>query len=155
MLASGTASAQFTDDDEEPGGDPTGALVCCAIYMFAVVAGLLVWLAILIWVYNDSKGRAMENPGIWVLIVFLAGWIGLIIYLCMRPSGQKVLCPSCGKQSLRTIPFCPFCNKGKASGYGPIGQGGWDRFSGGRKCPRCGTEAPPDAKICPSCYWNL
>jgi hypothetical protein len=91
---------------------------CCLIYVFLFV----VWIVIAIWVYRDAEQRG-EIGVLWLLIVLVAGIIGLIIWLIIRPpiGGKKEFhgtysktnrrCPNCG----RDIPFdsriCPYCGK--------------------------------------------
>lgn len=158
LLSSAGVNAQYGDDDDgSTGGDLFGSMMCCLLYGIVSIGGLVMWIFILIWVNKDAKGRGMKNPGLWVLIVFLVGWIGLIIYLCVRPSGKKVYCPACRKPSLKTLYRCPFCGKSKILGgqsLEPSGYGG--PLAGMTKtCPKCGTDAPLSTTICPNCYWNM
>ena len=83
----------------------------------------IVWIIITVWVYKDAESRGASGV-LWAVIVFFLGIIGLIIYIVIRPSGEKDplnfnrkeskpdrRCPNCG----RTIPFdakiCPYCAK--------------------------------------------
>lgn len=62
-----------------------GALFCLIPLIWFIVAILLC-----IWVYRDAESRGM-NGVLWLIIVLIAGIIGLIIYLIVRKdkgSGQ-------------------------------------------------------------------
>jgi len=53
-----------------------------------VVLALVVWIALLIWVYRDASRRGM-NAVLWVIVVFFLHLLGFIVYLIargMRPS---------------------------------------------------------------------
>lgn len=60
--------------------------------LFLVIFGFfLTWIAIIIWVYNDTKKRNMESI-LWFVIAFLTGFIGFIVYLLVRnPITQKTI----------------------------------------------------------------
>lgn len=48
----------------------------------------LVMILILYWVYNDARTRYPREsamPLVWLVIVFFTGFLGLIIYLIVRP----------------------------------------------------------------------
>ncbi|RLE58681.1 MAG: hypothetical protein DRJ32_05980 [Thermoprotei archaeon] len=63
---------------------PTGWLLmgvgCITIY----VSFIVLWILLAAWVYEDAKERG-EEAVIWLLIVLLTGFIGLIVYLLVRP----------------------------------------------------------------------
>ena len=42
---------------------------------------LIVQIALLVWVAKDSKSRGMDNAVVWMIFVFLAPVIGLIVYI--------------------------------------------------------------------------
>jgi len=85
------------------------------IIMLVYIIIFIVWLAAAYWAYKDAKKRGVEHPGLWGVVVFFAGLIGIIIYLVLRnnlkPSTLNRFCTSCG----RIIPFdaniCPYCGK--------------------------------------------
>ena len=54
-----------------------------AMYMVCVVVMLIISIMIAVWVYRDAKSRGMSGA-LWLLIVLIAGIIGLIIYLVVR-----------------------------------------------------------------------
>ncbi|MCC6051010.1 MAG: PLDc N-terminal domain-containing protein [Thermofilum sp.] len=49
-----------------------------------LIIGLIaVWILLAVWVYRDAKKRGMEAT-LWLLVVLLTGFIGLIVYLIVR-----------------------------------------------------------------------
>lgn len=94
------------------------ASACCLVYVFLFV----IWIVIAIWVYRDAEQRG-ENGVLWLLIVLVAGIIGLIIWLILRP-------PVGGRKELH------------AAGTGSRND---------RRCPNCGRYIPFDSRICPYC----
>ncbi len=55
-----------------------GGLLCLLPIVWFIVAILLC-----IWVYRDAESRGMSGA-LWLIIVLIAGIIGLIIYLVVR-----------------------------------------------------------------------
>lgn len=94
----------------------------------------ILYLKLLIWVYNDAKKRNMDEL-IWLLIVVVTGLIGLIIYLIVRdplvakkpeqPPKPKTpqqepkveekrevkYCPACGSPVTEKADFCSLCGE--------------------------------------------
>ncbi len=54
----------------------------CATVIWLLLA---LWIWICVWVYRDATAREMESPVVWVILLMLAGLIGLVIYLIVRP----------------------------------------------------------------------
>jgi len=79
-----TANAQdnFPPDDAAAAG-----LGCACIVVILVInlALLVLWIVICVYVYRDAKARGMENAVLWLILVIITGFIGLIIYLIVRP----------------------------------------------------------------------
>ena len=48
-----------------------------------VVLALVVWIALLFWVYRDASRRGM-NTWLWVVIVFFLHLFGIVLYLIVR-----------------------------------------------------------------------
>lgn len=69
---------------------------------------IVVWAAIIIWVFSDARARG-ANPLAWSLLVFVLNLIGLFIYLLLRPSGSLVRCAYCGRRRLAQYPRCNRC----------------------------------------------
>jgi len=63
--------------------DETGFAIMGLLCILLPILMIIVWVYVLVWVYRDAKSRGME-AGIWVLVVVLAGILGLIIYLVVR-----------------------------------------------------------------------
>ena len=67
-------------------GDFGYALLALLVFggIFILILGLLVvWILLAVWVYRDAKKRGMEAT-LWLLVVLLTGFIGLIVYLIVR-----------------------------------------------------------------------
>lgn len=84
-----------------------GSMVFLCGFGIAVIA-LNIYL--LYWVYKDAEKRGASAGG-WLIVVFLFGLLGLLIYLIARPKGKLVSCPECGKQKPITDAICPHCGK--------------------------------------------
>jgi len=139
------SNAQTTDDGGDTGSGALGGCFCLLFFFALFLVPWAIWIPLLIWVHNDAKGRGMDNPGIWVVVLLLAGLIGLIIYLVIRPDGNKYPCPSCGKKRLQQFAECPFCHFSRyPKKVQPPG-----------RCPGCGYAVMNEATFCPSCYGNL
>lgn len=85
------------------------------------------------WVYQDAKRWDFDNdwltPKVWVAIVLLTNYLGLIVYLLLRGSfAKKTPCPECGYLNCTDANFCNQCgepldpepNKTKANKYGRL-----------------------------------
>lgn len=70
---------------------------------------LVISIALLVWVARDAKNRGMDNPALWMIVVFFLNLIGLIIYLLSRPSGKLVYCENCKNRKLEALKSCPHC----------------------------------------------
>jgi hypothetical protein len=118
--------------------------------LFLLPAALIVlWGAVLIWVYRDAEKRGMSGI-LWLLLVLIGNIIALIIYAIVRsetpvrrpaqggapgtaacPPGA---CPHCGKPLAAGYAFCPYCGKGLS-----------------KTCPACGKPIEESWKACPVC----
>lgn len=71
-------------EDVEGAGAATGyAAAATAMLIFWIIFIIIWWgigVLIAIWVYKDAEKRGEESPVIWLVIVLLAGPIGLLIY---------------------------------------------------------------------------
>jgi hypothetical protein len=114
IMSSMNALGQETDG----GADDLGALniICCLLN--GVI--LIVWVMVALWAKNDAQRRGIDNPALWGIVVFLAGIVGLIIYLLViRPKGTEPkveeegpksgTCPHCGYDAGTTAGRCPNC----------------------------------------------
>ncbi len=91
-----------------------GTLCLAPVIVWYIVAILLC-----IWVYRDAESRGM-NGVLWLIVILIAGIVGLIIYLVVRrekpaappPAPAPVrVCPNCGRQVSPDSRFCPHCGK--------------------------------------------
>jgi RNA polymerase subunit RPABC4/transcription elongation factor Spt4 len=130
------------------GFGPLGRLV-----LFLLPAALIIlWGAVLIWVYRDAEMRGMSGI-LWLLLVLIGNVIGLLIYAIVRsetplrrkdaegaapPAGPAKpapeACPACGKPLGAGFEFCPYCGTGLR-----------------RACPVCGKPVQGDWKVCAAC----
>jgi len=125
-------------------------------FMFVLPAALIVlWGAVLIWVYQDAEKRGMSGI-LWLLLVLIGNIIGLLVYAIVRsetglgrrngsaggtaapPAGPAGPCPHCGKPVATEHAFCPYCGKSLKT-----------------TCPACGKPVDPEWKVCPACGTNL
>lgn len=54
------------------------------IIFIVAIFWLIIGILLCVWVYRDAKARG-ENAALWLIIVLIAGIIGLIIWLIVRP----------------------------------------------------------------------
>jgi ribosomal protein L32 len=110
------------------------------------VALVILWGAVLIWVYRDAEKRGMSGI-LWLLLVLIGNVIGLLIYAIVRSetpvkrrtddaggSAGAEKCPGCGNSVAMGHAFCPHCGKNLK-----------------QTCPACGKAVEGSWKACPSC----
>ncbi len=85
-----------------------GACFGCVSCGWLVIGWFVIVVALLVWVARDAKARG-DNPVLWLLLVFLVGPIGLVVYLLARTHGDLVPCPNCHNRRLATSTRCPHC----------------------------------------------
>jgi hypothetical protein len=121
------------------------------------VALIILWGAVLIWVYRDAEMRGMSGI-LWLLLVLIGNVIGLLIYAIVRSEtpvrrkdqgGAKEgappaaeTCSGCGKPLAAEHAFCPYCGKptkGVCPACGKPVESGW------KVCPACGAPIDPGA----------
>jgi hypothetical protein len=107
LFAAGALLAQ--DPNVEDALAAGGCLACGGSMMLIPIIILALNIALLVWVYKDSKSRGMDNAVIWVVLVLFTSVIGLVIYLVTRKPGVLVACQHCGKKRLETSAQCPHC----------------------------------------------
>ena len=111
---------------------------------------IILWGAVLIWVYRDAEKRGMSGI-LWLLLVLIGNVIGLLIYAIVRsetpmrrrdrgepatpaPVSPLENCGGCGKPLGPGFGFCPYCGKALK-----------------KACPACGKAVQDDWKVCPAC----
>jgi len=112
LLASAAMTFAQTDGDAA-GGAACGVFACGIFVYFLVIAlmlGLGVFIIVLIYKFikKDAIARGMPNASTMPWLA-LAGLMGLLIYVLIRPQGNVMPCPLCGKQRMQGLPSCPQC----------------------------------------------
>ncbi len=95
---------------------------------------IVIWLAFVYWTFRDAKLRntSLVAAIFWALVVLAFNFLGLVIYLILRPPEyiEDVLerdleikrmqllldsdfssCPSCGNETGPDFMICPYCRK--------------------------------------------
>lgn len=109
LLLASAASAQRTPS----GADDVAGLAACAgcgtAAIVIPIAIIVLNFALLIWVARDAKSRGMDNAVLWMVLVMVLSFIGLILYFFSRPKGQLIQCPHCSNSRLAASAKCPHC----------------------------------------------
>jgi TctA family transporter len=63
--------------------DQAGAFALIGLILIIPIIWIILAIILCIWVYRDANKRGM-NGTLWLIIVLIAGIIGLIIYLVVR-----------------------------------------------------------------------
>jgi RNA polymerase subunit RPABC4/transcription elongation factor Spt4 len=117
---------------------------------------VILWLAIILWVYRDAERRRMSGV-LWALLVFIGNLVGLLIYLIIRQ--DHPVCPepvvsgsahasAAPAAPEKNVPACPACQKPVDKGFVYCPGCG---ASLQKTCPNCGRPVEPDWKVCPHC----
>lgn len=107
-LASVSLAQTATPRDESAAG-AAACFACGTIYIFVLLVGLAITIALMVWVARDAKNRGMDNAVLWMLLVFFTNIIGLIVYLLARPQGNLIVCSHCKNKRLAVSAKCPHC----------------------------------------------
>lgn len=115
---------------------------------------IILWLAFVYWTYRDARLRN-TNAIFWAAIVFLFNFLGLFLYLILRPpeyiedvverdleikrmemliSSNLHFCPTCKNEVKEDFLICPYCRKKLK-----------------KPCVQCGRPLKLDWKVCPYC----
>ena len=93
--------------------NPDAGCAACLAGTTGLILLVLAWfgagIALLVWVVRDAKNRGVESPILWMLLVFVLSFLGLVIYLLSRPGGNLVACEHCGHKKLQYARLCPHC----------------------------------------------
>ena len=111
-----SAQYDWTTSEEAAAGLFGLSLVCCIV----PVIWFIIAIALAIWVYKDAEKRG-SSGALWLIIFLLTGFIGLIIWLIIRPpiggdkskkgGGGDRMCPNCGRSIPMDARACPYCAK--------------------------------------------
>lgn len=85
---------------------------CCSTFIAIPIILFALNVALLVWVARDAKARGMDSSVLWMLLVLVTSFIGLIIYLLSRPQGNLIPCPNCNNKKLQAAVRCPHCGFG-------------------------------------------
>lgn len=100
-----TSNPAFAAQDD--GG--LACATCGTTFLILIISIVVINIAILVWVYKDSKARCMDGGVIWMIVVMVFGIIGLIVYLFARPKGDLVICNNCNNKRISYSKRCPHC----------------------------------------------
>jgi hypothetical protein len=84
------------------------------IMLGVMIAYVVLVVLLMAWVARDARARGMDGAPVWILVIFLSGIIGLLIYMASRPYGILVVCPRCGNKRLQAALKCPHCGVAEA-----------------------------------------
>jgi len=100
------SSFSLSQRDDAGAGAACG---CLGVFGFVIIAIIVLNIALLVWVARDAKSRGMDSAVIWMILVMLTSFVGLIIYIFSRPQGNLVRCAHCGNSRLQASAKCPHC----------------------------------------------
>ena len=103
------ASSALGQSSNDGAGAVLGCLACSGVLLVIPVVIFVLNIALLVWVFRDSKARGMENSVVWMILVMATSVVGLIIYIYSRPKGDLVTCSNCHNKRLLTSTKCPHC----------------------------------------------
>ena len=93
--------------------DAAGAAFCAgcgALFIVIPILLIAVHIWMLVWVARDARSRGLD-PAMWVILVVLTSFIGLVVYLFSRPQGNLVTCAHCGNRRMQAGVVCPACQR--------------------------------------------
>jgi len=115
---------------------------------------IIIWLSFVYWTYRDAKLRN-SAPFFWAFVVLALNFLGLILYLILRPpefiddiierdmeikrmemllNSKQTKCPACGNGAKEDYLVCPYCRKKLKN-----------------SCTKCGKPLNLNWKVCPYC----
>ncbi len=127
------------------------------LYYGLIFILIIVWLAFVYWTYRDARLRVKTQASaiFWALVVLVLNFLGLILYLILRPpefiddvierdleiermeallDSKEFSCPACGNPVKDDFLICPYCRKKLKS-----------------SCINCGKPLNLNWKVCPYC----
>jgi hypothetical protein len=109
---------------------PMGGTMFPFLFFPFMMVFMLVWVLLAIvlamWVYKDAEMRG-ENGALWLVLVIITGWIGLLIWLVVRTS--------------KPIFSSEIISNGEKTSF----------TSENMFCSSCGAELPPNSLFCSNC----
>jgi len=79
------ATPFFAEVAQASSGDAAACGVCGGGFALMILVPIAIQVAILVWVYKDSRARGMESSLGWMAFVFFVPLIGILVYLFTRP----------------------------------------------------------------------
>ncbi len=124
-----------------------------AAFCIVVVASLVVFILVAVWVYRDAESRGMSG-GLWVVLLivgslfsFIGGLIVLIIYLIVRSEHPVGMAAYPGYPP----PYAPPAYPTAPAPPPPAGPIPPPAAPSGGTCRACGAPLPPNATFCVRC----
>ncbi len=108
---------------------------------FFLIAWLIIFILVAVWVYRDAESRGMSGA-LWLVIVILLGLIGLIVYLIVRSDH-----PVGGYRAPAGAPYPAYPPPAPPAAPPP----GSAAPAGAGTCRNCGSALNPGAAFCPRC----
>jgi len=108
-----------------------------ALLVYGFFLLMVVWVALIGYIYGDAKRRQMRYVMWTLLAIFVPHAIGMILYFILRDPLPKV-CTGCGHIEKAGFPFCPHC--------GALLQ---------PTCSKCGKPVDPTWANCAQCGQRL
>jgi len=161
VVAMGAPPGGFSD---QQAGDACGT--ACGSFLFMIVVIFALNIALLVWVAKDAKNRGMGSAVGWVFLILFTSFIGLIIYLFSRPSGNLVVCEFCRNKKMMAARICPHCGNSALPAANSVGNRvditvtapgptpvvpSADSTGQAKYCTNCGGKVSSDAIFCEEC----
>lgn len=119
-VAVASAADEYNWDEWNDANEAAAGAVLFGLGLMCIIPAVLFIIGILlaIWVYKDAEKRG-SSGALWLIIVILTSFVGLIIWLVVRPpiGGEKSAtssdrkCPNCGRSIPMDAKVCPYCGK--------------------------------------------
>ena len=109
---------------------------------------LILWIAVIVWVYKDAERRGM-NGLLWSLLVFFGHLIGLIVFLIVRqdhPAGFGA-----GASASPAPPVSAKTSPGTVQPAAPSAAAAGPAASSSMTCPNCRAPVEKAFAFCPHC----
>jgi len=83
------ATSPFISGVAQASSSDTAACGACGGgFAMMILVPIAIQVAILVWVFKDSRARGMESPLGWMAFVFFVPLVGILVYLFTRPPIQ-------------------------------------------------------------------
>lgn len=83
LLLAAPALAQ-TDTASSDAAGATVGIIMIICWLLVMVVGLAIYIWVAVWIYRDASKRD-TSAALWVILWIFFSWVGLIIYLIVRP----------------------------------------------------------------------